>query len=288
MAFSALQIAFALLAASWGAAAAGADDAALADFVERARGADIVFLGERYDNPEHHRRQAEIVRALAPAAIVFAMIPQDREAELNAVREAGGDHAALRVAAGWPASGGPESEAWASIVDAAPHARIFGAAPSREALREAAEQGAAEAFGPDAAIYGLDVPLDPVEQAAREATMRAARCEAVAEDALPGMVEAQRFRDAVIADATLWARIITGDARVVVIAGTAHADRLRGAPAMIALAEPGASVVTLGQFDDDAPAPGEGAFDAVFLTPAPAGRIDPCAGLLAPDDRSGD
>ena len=62
-----------------------ASDAALASFIDSARGADIVVLGEIHDNPRHHEIQAEIVQALQPAAIVFEMIPQAMEDEVNAL-----------------------------------------------------------------------------------------------------------------------------------------------------------------------------------------------------------
>ncbi|MBP7001194.1 ChaN family lipoprotein [Amaricoccus sp.] len=264
-----------------------ADDPGLAGFLDAARAADVVILGEIRDNPEHRRRQEEIVRALAPAAIVFETIPQDREAGLNAAREAGGDHAALAQALGWSAAGSPDVEPLVRIMDAAPGARVFGAAQPAAAVAEAAAEGAAEAFGSDAAVYGLDRPLDPQEQAAREAAAQAAQCGAVAPGALAGMVEAGRFRDAGIADATLWARIMTGDGQVVVIAGNAQADKLHGAPPLIALAEPEARIVALGQFED-APAGAPGAegegFDAVLLAPPPPDRADPCGGLRPPGE----
>ncbi len=107
--------------------------------------------------------------------------------------------------------------------------------------------------------------------------MAAAHCDELPSEVLPGMVEAQRFRDAGIADATLWARIMTGGGQVVVITGSGHADKVRGVPAMIALAEPDAAVVALGQFEDGAAPPED--FDAVLLAPAPA-RGDPCADFL--------
>jgi uncharacterized iron-regulated protein len=268
------------------ATAAAADPTALAAFVEKARDADVVVLGEIHDNQEHHSNQATIVAALEPAALVFEMIPQAREAEFNALREAGADRAALAEALDWDASGWPDFAGYAEIMEAAPRAQVFGAGQAPEAVRLAVAEGAAEAFGPDAAIYGLDRPLDQADQASREAGLLAAHCGEMPVDALPGMVEAQRFRDAGLADATLWARIMTGDGQVVVIAGSAHADKTGGAPAMIALADPEARVVALGQFETGA-APGdetEGAFDAVLLAPPPTDRGDPCAALRAPEE----
>lgn len=248
-------------------------------FIELARDADIVVLGEIHDNPEHHRNQAEIVAALRPGAIAFEMIPQDREAELNELRAAGADRAALAEALDWQASGWPDFDLYADILDAAPQAQIFGAEQPAEDVRRAVAEGAAAVFGPDAAIYGLDQPLSAEDQSRREALQADAHCQALPAEMLPGMVEAQRFRDAGLADATLWARIISGGEQVVVITGSGHADKRHGMPAMIALAEPEARLVSLGQFE--APPEDPGAFDVVLLAPPPE-RDDPCAAFDAP------
>ena len=93
------------------------------------------------------------------------------------------------------------------------------------------------------------------------------------------MVEAQRFRDAGLADAALWARTMTGDGQVVVITGSGHADRRHGMPAAVAVADPEVSVVSLGQFESE-PADAD-AFDDVLLAPAPH-RDDPCVRLTPP------
>jgi hypothetical protein len=74
-------------------------------------------------------------------------------------------------------------------------------------------EGAAGVFGPDADVYGLDQPLEPEEQAAREAEQAARIATCCPPEMLPGMVEAQRFRDAGSAHAAIWARIMTGGGR---------------------------------------------------------------------------
>ena len=51
--------------------------------------ADVVFLGEVHDNPEHHLRQAEYLAALAPGAVVWEMLSPDQAAALNALEDAG-------------------------------------------------------------------------------------------------------------------------------------------------------------------------------------------------------
>ena len=75
------------------------------DFIERARDADIVVLGEVHDNPIHHQNQAEIVAALQPAALVFEMIQQDAEDEVNELRAAGARREEIAAALDWANSG---------------------------------------------------------------------------------------------------------------------------------------------------------------------------------------
>jgi hypothetical protein len=175
--------------------------------------------------------------------------------------------------------GGHQSVEIAPILEAAPQARIFGAGQPDADVARAMREGAAAAFGPDAATYGLDQPLEPEDQSAREAVQQAAHCNALRAEMLPGMVEAQRFRDAGLADAAVWARTMTGDGQVVVIAGSGHADRQHGVPALLAVAAPELEVLALGQFEA---APGEGeVFDTVLLAPAPP-REDPCSVFDAP------
>jgi len=249
----------------------------VAAVAEAARGAAIVVLGEVHDNPAHHANQAAIVAALQPDALVFEMIPRAAEDAVNALRDDRAGRTAIAEALRWSDTGWPDFDLYAPILEAAPQARVFGAGRPAEEVRRAAEEGAAAAFGPDAAAYGLDLPLPPDEQSAREALLAAAHCDRLAAALLPGMVEAQRFRDASLADAALSARTMTGDGPVVVIAGSGHADRA-GVPAALAIAEPGLAVFSLGQLE--APPADAGAFDAVLVAPAPE-REDPCATLPA-------
>ena len=251
----------------------GAQPTGVSDFIGTARDFDFVVLGEIHDNPEHHRNHAEIVEALQPAALVFEMIPQDREDDVNRLRSEGAGRDDIAAALDWEASGWPDFAMYAPILEAAPDALVFGAALPVEDVRRAVSEGAAEVFGVDAEIFGLDVALDPDEQAAREATQAAAHCDALPADMLPGMVEAQRLRDAALANSARWARTISGG-QVVVITGTGHADRLRGMPAKLLVADPGARILSLGQFEAAPDAPE--AFDAWMMAAAPE-RDDPCA-----------
>ncbi len=251
----------------------------LAEFVSAAETADIVILGEVHDNPEHHRNQARIVEALRPEALVFEMIPQEKETLVNEMRAAGVSREELAEALQWAESGWPDFEFYAEILEAAPSARVFGAGQPSADVRRAMVEGAAGPFGPDAAIYGLDKPLEPEEQAAREAIQAEAHCNALATELLPGMVEAQRFRDAGLADATLWARTMTGGGQVVVITGNGHADMERGMPEALRIADPEVSMIVLGQLEAEPDSDEALPFDFYVVTDAPE-RADPCAALI--------
>ena len=232
--------------------------------------ARIVWLGELHDNPAHHRVQAGIVARLAPTALVFEML-EPRHAEAPADRA---DAGALAAAWEWADRGWPDFAMYHPIVAAAPEAAIRGAARPPGAVRRAVGEGALMVFGADGARFGLDVPLAPEEQAAREALQDAAHCGALPEGLLPGMVEAQRLRDADLAAAALAALNETGGP-VAVIAGTGHVRADWGAPAMVARAAPDVAQWTLAQTVGAAEVPAD-----LVLTAEPAPDAgDPCAGF---------
>ncbi len=234
---------------------------------------DVWILGEVHDNPAHHAEQAARVAAIQPRALVFEMLTPEQAARVTP--ELIADPDAMAGALGWAAAGWPDFSMYHPIFAAAPGAAIYGAHVPREAARAVLEHGPAAYFGEGAAAYGLTEPLPPEEQAAREALQRAAHCDALPKDVLPGMVAVQRLRDAVLARATITAWAETGGP-VVVITGNGHARRDRGVPAYLARAAPDLEVFVLGQTEDGAPLPG--GFDEVLSAPAVA-RPDPCAAL---------
>jgi uncharacterized iron-regulated protein len=90
---------------------------------------------------------------------------------------------------------------------------------------------------------------------------------------LPGMVLAQRVRDAALARAALSALDETGGP-VAVITGNGHARNDWGMPAKLALAAPGVPVLSVGQLE--ASPDGDAPYDLWLVTPE-AERPDPCA-----------
>ncbi|MEM1163821.1 MAG: ChaN family lipoprotein [Pseudomonadota bacterium] len=238
--------------------------------------AEIVLLGEVHDNPIHHLNQARALEALRPAAVVFEMLTQEQAEFVNGTPARG---AALGAALGWEDSGWPDFAMYQPVFEATGSARIYGMAVSREESQSVFGRSAAEVFGSGAGRFGLEGPLPDDELAAREAYQMAAHCDALPEHMLPGMVAAQRLRDAVFSRTALQALEETGGP-VAVITGSGHVRKDWGMPAALGVAAPDVSVLAVGQVE--MPAKDVPPFD-LWLVTEPAEREDPC---LAFRDRS--
>ncbi len=241
------------------------------------QGADIVILGEVHDNPIHHVNQARIVAELQPMALVFEMVTADAARKVTPdIRE---NAVQLDAALGWAASGWPDFAMYYPIFVAAPEAAIFGGALPRDEVREAIGDGAAAVFGGSAPLFGLDQPLPEEQLAARIQLQQDAHCGALPTEMLPGMVEAQRLRDAALARASVAALAhaqASGGGPVVVITGNGHAREDWGMPAALrtyfAATGQDVDIRTLAQFES---ADETGAFTSTIAT-EPADRDDPC------------
>lgn len=245
--------------------------ASLTEILSAASTADVVLLGEVHDNPGHHARQADVLAGLSPTAIVFEMITAEDAARITPALAA--DPQALAAALDWANSGWPDFSQYAPLFAFGAEVPLYGALIGREAAQAAFGEGAAAVFAGDAARFGLTQSLPAEELTAREAEQLAAHCDALPPDILPGFVEAQRLRDAALAQAALHAFEAHGGP-VAIITGNGHARTDWGVPALIALAAPDVRVVSLGQFET--PPEGDVPFDLWALSD-PVDRPDPCA-----------
>ena len=216
-----------------------------ATLVERLAEADVVILGEYHDNPQAHIWQAKLVEELDAArgvgGLAFEMFGVDREAAANAHRAEGKPVLELEGVLGW--ENWPDFEMYAPIFSAAPDAHLTGGAVPRGDLMRLAmspEQS------PLAERFKLAEPLADEEQAKREAGQAAAHCFALPDDILPGMVTAQRLRDASFADALLRAHDEAGDKLAVLITGNGHARTDWGVPRDVATASPELETLSYG------------------------------------------
>jgi len=248
------------------------------ELISAFRDADIVFLGEVHDNPDHHVTQARIVAALQPDALVFEMIEAGQALAITpAVRS---DPAELEALLEWEESGWPDFAMYFPILAAVPDAAIFGAGVPAEEVRRSVEDGAAAVFGDAAELFGLDRPLEAEQLALRLQLQQDAHCGAMPEALLPGMVEAQRLRDAALAEATVAAlenaRLDDDRPQVVIITGNGHAREDWGAPALLRTyfgQGRDIDIRTLGQFEAVVP---DGAPFTRVVAADPADRPDPC------------
>ncbi len=239
--------------------------------------ADVVFLGEVHDNPQHHRGQALAISAIRPKAAVFEMLTPEQAARITPARLK--DEAALEKALGWNVSGWPDFSLYYPVFQALAEtgARFYGAAKPRNEARKAFDNGAAKVFGAQASRFGLDRPLPPEQLQHRIDEQYEAHCQAMPREMMGGMVEAQRLRDAALAQAALKAYQQTGGP-VVVITGNGHARKDWGAPALLHKAAPDLALLSVGFLETDAEAdvdPQQPPYDLwVYTEPAP--REDPC------------
>ena len=229
-----------------------------------------------HDNPHHHANQARAVAALQPGALVFEQLTPELAALVTP--ELIGDAVRLEAVLHWEARGWPDFAMYYPIFAAAPDAAIFGGAAPKQDVRRAMTEGAASVFGDGASVFALDRDLPDEVQAQREELQRVAHCDALPPELLPGMVEAQRLRDASLAHATIAAHYEslarTESAPVVVITGNGHARNDWGVPSLLRMQEIGLSLQSVGQFETEAPPEVE--FDYWIVTEA-AEREDPCA-----------
>lgn len=240
-------------------------------------GADIIILGEVHDNPQHHINQARIVSEVQPAAIVFEMITPDVARQVTPeIRE---NAILLEATLSWEDSGWPDFAMYYPIFAAAPDAAIFGGAMDRAEVRRTISDGAAEVFGASAALFGLDADLPDDQLEKRLQLQQDAHCGALPVEMLPGMVEAQRVRDAALARAAVAAHAhaqASEGGPVVVITGNGHAREDWGMPAALRAYfadREQVDIRTLAQFEQ--------AIDQALpvtttLVTDPAERDDPC------------
>jgi uncharacterized iron-regulated protein len=260
--------------------------------VEELSGAHFVLLGERHDNPHHHRHQAALVRALAGRgrrpALALEMLEEEQQPQVDAsLAAAPGDADALARAVDWQRSGWAAFELYRPILAAALEAGlpVVAANLSRARARQLVKEGAGALAPAERARLGLDAPLPADLGAEMSQELRESHCHQLPESLLPGMVLAQRARDARMAH-----RLVETDAGegAILITGAGHARVDRGVPHHLSRLAPGKKVLSVGfqELPEGAaaePPPGSEPqpFDYLWFTPV-VEREDPCAPLRSP------
>jgi uncharacterized iron-regulated protein len=254
----------------------------------------LILLGEVHDNPEHHRLQAEVLRAVIAQGRrpALAMEQFDREFQpaIDAALARPGTSADSVASAGGFNKAGWPWILYEPLLAVAIDARLPVVAInlSRDRTREVAKQGF-EILGESAVReLALDRTWNPTRQAIMNREIADGHCGKLPPAALPRMVNVQRARDAIMADALI-SRL---DAGAIVIAGAEHVRNDIGVPVYLTSRVPGQRLVSIGFVEVE---PGQIAvndyvrppasampFDYVWFTSA-AQRDDSCVGLLIPN-----
>jgi uncharacterized iron-regulated protein len=254
-----------------------------AALIDDASGADFVLIGERHDNPEHHRLQARLVAALearseGPRAVAFEMIPTWRQLEIVEYLADGGGSAGLGEAIAWDDSGWPAWGWYQPIAEAAlaSGAQIVAADLGVAEKRAAFAQGAQAFRSVFVQRTGLGEPWPAPMMVSLQDELRAAHCDQVSGRAVIGMMRVQRARDAMMADRLA---VTAGRGGGVLIAGNGHVRKDRGVPWYLARLRPGGRSVSIGllEVQDDLLEPATDLpYDYVWFTPRVDDGSEPC------------
>jgi uncharacterized iron-regulated protein len=191
------------------------------ELLERAAHARHLLLGETHDNAEHHRLQLALLQALAARGetrvLAMEQFDSDEQAAIEAARGAGADAEALADAGHFDRKGWNWPQ-YRPLVE-------FALARGWPLVAANLARSEARAIVADPARSRLAPPA-PAAQRALERDIVGSHCGAAPEaKRLAGMVEAQRARDARMAEVLARQRSSS-----VLIAGIGHVRRDRGVP----------------------------------------------------------
>jgi uncharacterized iron-regulated protein len=261
--------------------------------------ADFALLGESHDNPDHHRMQAWVIRALAQQgrkpAIVFEMVEETRQSALDTYQKRpDADAAGLGDAVDWDKSGWPAWRDYQPIAEAAFDAGspIFAGNPIKPTRGKIGQgKSGRQKLITDARgkSLGVDQPLESWRQDILLSTIDAGHCKLVPKRYLSPMVGIQRIRDAVLADNLRKAAQKSENSPTILIAGANHARKDFAVPIVLAHLAPGKTSLSLSfvEVDDTLKTPSDYAqafnaktipFDYIWFTPR-ANDTDHCAEL---------
>ena len=267
---------------------AGKRYASASDLPRAAAGARFVLLGEVHDNPAHHRLRHELLESMIGAgqrpAVVMEQFDVGNQAGIDdARRDAPGDALALQKGGRLDVRGWNWTFYEPFIRTALQHGLpLFAGNLSRQDAFAIATKGVEATLGSERrTTLGLDIPLPPVIHERLVRTLDDGHCGKAPEKYLTGMIDAQRARDAVMAEV-----LARQPGQAVLIAGNGHVRRDFGVPHYLGRLSPGTKTLVIGfvetsdgRIDPSVYASAsDGRYDFVWFT-AGVEREDPCKGL---------
>lgn len=240
----------------------------------------FVLLGEIHDNPAHHQARAallqRLIREQPGTVVVMEQMARDRDAALaQSLTQHPGDVEQLLQA------GQFDRKAWQwplhqPVLQAAVQggAGVRGGNLERDQVRRIVREGDA-AWPADLLALRQRTPWGEAQQQTLAQDIQDGHCGAMPASMLPGMVAAQRARDAAMAQAMLQARR-DGARRVVLIAGNGHVRRDVAVPVYLQAAGVAASDIQSVAYLEPGSDATAAQYDQSARAPAPE-REDPCA-----------
>jgi uncharacterized iron-regulated protein len=264
----------------------GADVAASAVMVAaRAREAEVVYVGELHDRPQHHVIQTRILEAMLAAggrpAIAFEMVPETRQAALEAVVQSEAGPSEVDRQLQWTAQGWPDfTMYWPLFELARRHGLPVVATDLDPAVTRRISRDGLGAAGEGPARLRSAMPDDPARDRAIARRIRSAHCDRVSESRAVRMLESWYARNVVIARRV--AKALERAPQVVAIIGRGHQSP-GGVPEQLEALRQGTRqlVVALVEIEAGAPErppPGTMA-DVVWFTEGRPRQPDPCLTL---------
>jgi uncharacterized iron-regulated protein len=254
--------------------------------------ARFVLLGEKHDNPDHHRLQAELIDALVRRGrhpvVALEMLDSDDQANVDTSARANpGSVEAFFKAVAWDKKGWPPASEYAPIVRSALGSGLpIVAANMTSAETKALVHHGIGALDPERVVrLGLATPMPKELAASLRLELADSHCGMLPDAMFDPMVLAQSARDAEMAETLLASGKQSG---AVLIAGTGHVRVDRGVPWQLARrGETGAVSVAFTEVEHADLEPSRYAanwhaealpFTYVWFTPR-ATDEDPCQGM---------
>lgn len=260
----------------------------LANLISKPR---YVFLGETHDNPQHHQYQAwaieQLIKQGRRPVIALEMLDDKQNTHLTNFELTNSTQ--FFDAVNWDKTGWPARAFYAPLMDVIIQNKLtlVPANMDRQALRELiAKQN--DATLADLATYMKGRTVMAGEEDGMRQEIIDSHCGLLPDGQVPKLMYGQQLRDAIMAQALV--KHINKDGAVLV-AGSAHTRKDRGAPAYVLGRQADATQFTLiwleveKGFDEPADYAEQWRnptlpFDAVWFTPA-VDRPDPCAEMKA-------
>lgn len=244
--------------------------------------ADIVLLGEIHDRADHHERQARMIgwaaRDRRPGIVLEMVGPEHADILADWHAEESPDPATLGPALSWAERGWPDWSIYEPIAVAAldHDLRFHPGAPDPSVFRQVVRAGLEAVDSGIRERMALNHALAEPARARLLERLDQAHCGLDEHLPVERMLDAQRLRDAAMAQQLVAVRARAGSA--VLVAGSGHVRRDYGVPHYLGHLADGLDVVSIGlvpvadRVSDAAGKPHYPAFDHVWFSEGSAQR----------------